>query len=71
MTTYTLTIEGMSCAHCSAAVKSALEKVRGVISAEVDLSAKTAVVQAKKSALGSALSNAVTKAGYEVIGVEG
>lgn len=32
-----LKIDGMTCGHCSAAVKKALERVAGVGSAEVDL----------------------------------
>lgn len=40
-----LKIEGMSCSHCSAAVKRALEGVDGVTTAEVDLQAGRATVQ--------------------------
>lgn len=39
-----LTITGMTCGHCTAAVKKALEKVSGVTSADVDLAAGRATV---------------------------
>ena len=39
-----LTVEGMTCDHCTHAVKSALENLEGVRSARVDLDAGTAVV---------------------------
>ncbi len=40
-----LTIEGMTCGHCQASVKSALESVPGVTNAAVDLSAGSAQVE--------------------------
>ncbi|MFO7261122.1 MAG: cation transporter [bacterium] len=45
MATATLKITGMHCAHCVQAVKGALEKLDGVRSAEVDLSAGRAQVE--------------------------
>ena len=40
-----LAVQGMTCSHCSAAVKSALEAVPGVESATVDLDAGSAAVE--------------------------
>jgi copper chaperone len=40
-----LKIDGMTCGHCSAAVKKALERVAGVTGADVDLAAGRARVQ--------------------------
>lgn len=40
-----LTIEGMNCGHCQAAVARALRGVTGVERAEVDLATGTAVVE--------------------------
>lgn len=37
-------IEGMTCGHCSSAVKNLIEEVTGVESAEIDLSTKRAIV---------------------------
>ena len=39
-----LEVKGMSCNHCSAAVKGALEKVEGVQGVQVDLAAGAATV---------------------------
>lgn len=63
-----LTIEGMTCGHCVARVKTALSGVRGVVAADVDLGKKTAVVEG--SDLDDALlTAAVADAGYEVVAV--
>jgi copper chaperone len=65
-----LTIEGMSCGHCVMHVKSALEDVPGVVSAEVDLLKKSAMVTGE--ALDEAsLIQAVSESGYRVTRVLG
>ena len=67
MKNITLTVEGMSCGHCSARVEKALNAIEGV-SAKVDLGAKTASVTYPDSVTIDALKAAVTDAGYSVIG---
>jgi copper chaperone len=57
-----LEIDGMTCSHCSAAVKQALERVAGVQQADVDLDAGRAVVVG--SADVEALVRAVEDEGY-------
>lgn len=37
-------VEGMSCGHCSATVKSIIEELKGVASAQVDLAEAKAIV---------------------------
>jgi len=54
-----LSIEGMSCKHCVMHVKTALEGVPGVTSAEVDLAAKSATVS------GDALDDAALRAAVD------
>ena len=61
----TLTVEGMSCAHCKARVEKALAAVPGVESVSVDLDSKKATVNGKDLDL-KALAHAVTEAGYAV-----
>jgi copper chaperone CopZ len=56
-----LTIEGMTCQHCSAAVKKALEGVDGVAEAHVDLAAGATITG---SAPIPALVQAVEAEGY-------
>jgi len=65
-----LSIEGMSCGHCVMHVKSALEEVKGVVSAEVDLIKKSAMVEGVnlEDAL---LIKAVADSGYKVSKVLG
>ena len=61
----TLTVEGMSCAHCKARVEKALAAIPGVESVSVDLDSKKATVNGKDLDL-KALAHAVTEAGYAV-----
>lgn len=55
-------IEGMSCGHCVAAVKSALESIPGVQSAEVTLEPGLAIVEG--SANFAELEHAIKEEGY-------
>ena len=68
--TKTLNIEGMMCAHCVAHVEKALSAVEGVASAKADLEGKTATVTLSGEVSDQALKDAVTEAGYEVVGVQ-
>lgn len=65
----TLRIELMSCAHCAAHVKEALESVAGVSKAEVDLAGKSAIVEGQ-TLDDEAMRAAVTEAGYEISAIE-
>ena len=63
-------IDGMNCGHCSGSVEKALKAVAGVTSASVDLTSKTATVEAGESVSDDALKKAVTDAGFTVVGIE-
>ncbi len=65
-----LKVEGMMCNHCKAAVEKALNGVDGVVSTEVNLEQKTAAVTLQTEVSDDVLREAVTGAGYEVLGVE-
>lgn len=61
-------IKGMSCMHCSARVKRALEELDGVTRAEISLDEGTALIdydEAKVSV--SKMEAAVEDAGYDVV----
>lgn len=58
-----LKIEGMTCDHCQRAVKSALESVEGVRSADVDLGRGVARIDGGASI--DALIQAVEEEGYQ------
>jgi Cu+-exporting ATPase len=65
--TLTIPVEGMTCGHCRAAVKAALEGVPGVHEARVDLEGKRAEVSVAPGPFDrSTLASAVEAAGYRV-----
>ena len=59
-----LNVEGMSCNHCTASVKKALEGLDGVKEADVSLEEKNARVELDKDVADEALVKAVEDAGY-------
>lgn len=64
--TTTLKINGMMCPHCEATVKTALESIDGVTSAEVSHESGTAVVTLSKKVSEDVLKKAVVDKGYTV-----
>ena len=64
MATATYRVPGMSCAHCTRAVASAVETVAGVTSVDVDLESK-AVTVVGESLDDGAMRAAIEDAGYE------
>jgi Cu+-exporting ATPase len=68
MNTETLSIGGMTCAACSARVERALRKLGGIESAAVNLATEKATVVYDSQTLRlSAIKEAITNAGYQVI----
>ncbi|MEJ8554211.1 heavy-metal-associated domain-containing protein [Tepidibacter sp. Z1-5] len=65
-----INIEGMSCGHCSGRVKTELEGIVGVKSAEVSADEKKAVVELAHEVDNETLKEAVIEAGYEVVSIE-
>lgn len=64
-----ISVEGMSCEHCAAAVKNALEELDGVKSAKVELKKKSATVKLSENIADDVLSAAVTNAGFTPVSV--
>ncbi|MGL4860747.1 MAG: heavy-metal-associated domain-containing protein [Enterobacteriaceae bacterium] len=62
---YTLSIEGMNCKSCVGRIEKALQAIDGVISAEVTLAAKQAVITAGSAVAAQTLVQAVEQAGYQ------
>ena len=62
----TLKIDGMMCQHCVNHVTKALSCVEGVVSVDVNLKKKIAVVTLEKDVLNDDLSAVVVEAGYTV-----
>ncbi len=65
----TITIEGMTCKHCTARVNKSLTAVTGVTSVLVDLAAGTAVVESDDSVTDAILKETVKDSGYDVTGI--
>ncbi len=59
-----LSVADMSCQHCVAAIKEALEGVEEVEEVQVSLESKSARVQARDDARDETLLKAVREAGY-------
>lgn len=64
-----ISIEGMSCGHCSARVEKALSALEGV-TAKVDLVAKKATVSFSNETTDEQLKKVVEDAGYEVVEIK-
>ena len=66
----TIHVEGMMCGHCENAVKTALEKLEGVASAEADHEKGIAQVVLKKEVPNAILKKAVEDEGYQVTNIK-
>lgn len=65
----TLTVEGMSCGHCTNAVEKSLMELNEVNTAKADLASKTVEVEGN-SLNEDGLRKAVKEAGYEVVDIK-
>lgn len=65
----TLTIEGMSCGHCTKAVEESLRSLEQVTDARADVNSKTAEVEGYELK-DDELKKAVSDAGYEVVDIK-
>lgn len=65
----TVKINGMMCGHCESHVKGALEKLDGVVAADVSHERKEAVITLSKDIEDNELKQAITSQGYEVVGI--
>ena len=61
----TLTVEGMSCSHCSGTVQRTLEKIDGISNVSVDLNAKKASFNADNPELVDKAIKKINEAGYK------
>lgn len=63
-------IDGMCCEHCAARVEKALAAVEGVVSADVKLKKKLAVVRSREEISDEVLTKTITDAGYTVTSIQ-
>ena len=64
-----ITVNGMMCAHCEAHVKEALEAIDGIENAVASHEENLVTITTSKDVEESLIKEAVTKAGYEYVGV--
>ncbi len=67
MATRTITVTGMTCGHCVAAVQTEIGRLDGVTHVEVDLASGAVTVDSQAPVSDQALAAAVDEAGYEVV----
>lgn len=65
-----ITIEGMTCNHCTAHVQKALARIDGVDNVTVDLERKQAVLQLKSDVADQILMEVISEAGYHPVQCE-
>ncbi|MGO1736620.1 MAG: heavy-metal-associated domain-containing protein [Leucobacter sp.] len=61
-----LQVNGMTCSHCERALAAELDRVPGVMDAEIDATTGRVVIRVSGLVERSALANAVAEAGYEL-----
>lgn len=66
----TVHVEGMSCQHCVAHVKSALESIDRVSNVKVDLDSKTAIIKSSAEINDDDIKKVIDEAGYKAAGIE-
>ena len=62
-----ITVKGMSCGHCAAAVTKALEELPGVSQVQVDLSNGRGTFESDNPVSQEDLARVVKSAGYEMV----
>ena len=66
----TITIEGMSCSHCTRAVEKALSRIDGVAEVKVDLAGKKAEVELSQAVADDILQAAVENEDFQVTDIQ-
>lgn len=62
-----LTVDGMTCGHCTARVEKALKGMEGVLEAQADLETKKVTVKTDGTVTPEAMAEVITDQGYEVL----
>lgn len=65
-----ITVDGMCCEHCAARVEKALSAIADVVSADVKLKKKTAVVRSRTEIDDGEIRKVIEDAGYQVVSIE-
>lgn len=65
-----ISVDGMCCEHCASRVEKALSALSGVISADVKLKKKIAIVRSREEISDEDIKKVISDAGYTVISIE-
>jgi copper chaperone len=65
--TTTVTVQGMTCGHCVAAVQQEVGRIAGVTGVDVDLSTGAVAIASEAELDPTVVAAAVDEAGYEVV----
>lgn len=68
MATTTVTVTGMTCAHCAASVREELGEIPGVQAVEVDVASGAVTIDSVAPVDADAIRSAVEEAGYRLAG---
>lgn len=66
MSTTTISVQGMSCGHCVAAVTNEVTRIDGVTGVEVDLASGSVEISSSDPIDPATVAAAIEEAGYEV-----
>jgi copper chaperone len=66
MSTFTVTVSGMTCGHCASAVREEVGSIPGVIAVDVHLPSGKVVIDSEQEVDAAALKSAVEEAGYQL-----
>lgn len=64
-----VSVDGMCCDHCAARVEKALSAISGVISADVKLKKKVAVLRSREQISDEEIKKVIEEAGYTVTAI--
>jgi copper chaperone CopZ len=68
MSTVTVTVTGMTCAHCASSVRDEVGSIPGVIAVDVDLASGKVTIDSERLVDDGAIKSAVAAAGYQLAG---
>ncbi|MGV0717398.1 heavy-metal-associated domain-containing protein [Mycolicibacterium sp. XJ662] len=68
MSTTTITVAGMTCAHCAASVREEIGEIAGVRVVDVDVESGAVTIDSDTPVDRSVIQSAVEEAGYQLAG---
>jgi copper chaperone len=66
MSTFTVTVTGMTCGHCASSVREEVGSIPGVTAVDVDLASGNVTIDSERQVEADAIKSAVESAGYQL-----